>query len=178
MSPNKSPSDCWHGCHVRSHSTARKSGCNTVTRQGEQAAPGSHHSTQKQVSPLKPVPTLIFKDWFISPHTPFISHVGVWWRWTAGYLAIWDWLGFLRHWQWVAGSCERGSPWSLPTHTCLCRIPLHFQPLFRLESGGSKQVHSSPCPVWSHNTQPTELCDPPSLSKCKGSFFVLILFFF
>lgn len=33
------------------------------------------------------------------------------------------------------------------THTCLCRIPLHFQALFRLESGGSKQVHSSPCPV-------------------------------
>lgn len=25
---SKSPSDCWHGCHVRSHNTARKSGCN------------------------------------------------------------------------------------------------------------------------------------------------------
>lgn len=141
--------------------------------------------------------TLIFKHWLISPHTLCKSasphHPRL--QWTAGYLAIWDWLGFLRHRQWVTGGCERGSPleptrWH--THTCLCRIPLHFQAQFRLESGGSKQVHSSPCPVWSHNTQPTEVCDPrpalqehivtigkekenqATLSKCKGSFFVLI----
>lgn len=64
-----------------------------------------------------------------------------------------------------SGAVKGDLPGAYPlayTHTCLCRIPLHFQALFRLESGGSKQEHSSACPVWSHNTQPTEVCDPPS----------------
>lgn len=129
--------------------------------------PGSHHSTQKDVSLLKRVHTLIFKRWLISPHTLCKSasphHPCL--QWNTGYLAISDWLGFLRHRQWVIGGLWKGitlEPTRWHTHTCLCRIPLHFQALFSLESGGSKQVHSSPCPVWSHNTQPTEVCDPPS----------------
>lgn len=82
---------------------------------------------------------------------------------TAGYRAIWDWVGFLQSCEWGDGGLWKGIPLepSLShTHTCLLGIPLHFQALLCLESGGSKEVHSSPRSEWSHNTQPTGVYDP------------------
>lgn len=82
--------------------------------------------------------------------------------WTPGYQAIWDWLGFLRHRQWVTGGWWKGIP--------LGAFPLAYTHLSVQDttslpgpalSGVSKQVHSSPGSVRSHNTQPTKVCDPP-----------------
>lgn len=87
--------------------------------------PGSHHSTRKQVFLLKRVQTLIFKCWLISPHilckrkSPHRPCL----LWMAGYQAIWDWLGFLRHRQWATGGLWKGislEPTRWHTHTPVC----------------------------------------------------------
>lgn len=54
---------------------------------------------------------------------------------SAGYRAIWDWVGFLWSWEWGdGGALKRDPPGAFPlTYTPVCSgIPLHFQALLCL----------------------------------------------
>ena len=75
-------------------------------------------------------------------------------------------LGFCRARSGVTEDFERGSP----PEPSLSRTHLSARDTtalpgpalsVALESGVSKEVHSSPGSVRSHNTQPTGVCDPP-----------------
>lgn len=82
----------------------------------------------------------------------------------SGYLGL-GWISVaLREGYTLKGDPPGSLPASLlHTHTCLLGIPLHFQALFCLESGGSKEVHSSHCSEWSHIGQATGVSDPYNL---------------
>lgn len=164
--------------------------------------PGSYHSSLLHVSLSKPVPTLIFRH----PQVYFSSRSlqarlsssptfdadcrlsgnrGL--AWISATQAVGD-----------RGGLRKGIPLVLfhwHTHTCLRRIALHFQTLSCLESGDSEQVHSYVlCDRnhITHNPQRSVIPRPAlqehivtigkgkatrsTLSKCKGSFFVLFFF--
>lgn len=86
----------------------------------------------------------------------------------SGYLGL-GWISVaLREGYTLKGDPPGSFPVSLlhthtHTHTCLLGIPLHFQALFCLESGGSKEVHSSHCSEWSHIGRATGVYDPSNL---------------
>ncbi len=84
---------------------------------------------------------------------------------SAGYQAIGDWVGFLQSWEWGDGGLWKG----IPLEPSLSRTHLSARDTtslpgpalsVALESGVSKEVHSSPDSEWSHNTQPTGVYDP------------------
>lgn len=144
---SKSPGDCWHGWHVGSKNTVRKSGCNMAmsvstqphctpecTHCAKENPQKSNYCTAKYIQTFYllcvhfPVLDIIAPSGEV-PRAPFAMEACR----LSGYLRL-GWISCGSS-EWGDGGLWKGIPHrSLPSHvhTCLLGIPLHFQALLCL----------------------------------------------